>query len=253
MHFRNALLGVALVATPAASQIDYRKLDRGRPGTVEDAYALERYGFELMAGYRLLRPGNGATGHLLESELSHGLGRGLSVSAGLPVALDDGSPSSRSGIAGLHLAAKYNLTTERPSLPGIGLRLSGDVPVGSLAGEGSAGLALLMTRSLGRSRVHVNGSAGVRECRSAGVLRCGGAEGTWEIGMAVDRTLIRSSTLLIAEVSADQDDWHAGVGIRRQLTPTVVLDAGIGFHRPSFTFGFSRAFGIAGLVPRGAR
>jgi len=82
----------------------------------------------------------------------------------------------------------------------------------------------------------------------------------WWSGLAVDRTLVRQSTVLIAEVyalralSSVPVEVNAALGLRRQLTPYTVLD--LGFARRlrevgpdlEVTIGLSRAFAIAGLM-----
>jgi len=55
---------VALTATEAAAQIDYRNLDDERPVAVEDAYPIERYAFELLGAYRFARLRGGVAGVL---------------------------------------------------------------------------------------------------------------------------------------------------------------------------------------------
>ncbi len=52
--FRVVLAAAATVlpAAPLHGQIDYRNLDDERPVITEDAYPIERFGFELLAPYR---------------------------------------------------------------------------------------------------------------------------------------------------------------------------------------------------------
>ena len=87
----------------------------------------------------------------------------------------------------------------------------------------------------------------------------------WAATFAVDRTLWRHSLLLIGEVvaaeplEAERTDWRAGIGMRWQATPTLVLDLG-GFRRLSregadlgLTLGLSHSFALAAMMPGGAR
>ena len=57
------LLGIPSVAL---AQLDYRNLDDDRPTLIEDAYPLERYGFEILAPWRYSRAQGG--GGVLEVE-----------------------------------------------------------------------------------------------------------------------------------------------------------------------------------------
>jgi hypothetical protein len=251
-----ALLGAGWVVTPATAQIDYRNLDGGRPTTVEDAYPLERYAFDLSGGYRYIRTGRGGSQQIFETELQYGIQNSLAVGVKAPL--------TAKGLAGLRVFALYNISTERPGLPGLAWRFDGLLPLGSEGGGGVASiLQLLATRSFGRDRLHLNAGIGVnRPTRPAGAE----AIPRWSVGLAVDRTLIRSSTLLVGEIAAEQETGDAktgitaAVGFRRQMTPTVVLDAGLSLgvargerSRPAVTLGVSHTFGIAGLMPGGKR
>ena len=79
-----AWLGVALLAAPARAQIDYRNLDHGRPGAVEDAYPVERYGFEVSTGTRV-HLGSEAGRYRIVQGLAYGLFRGGQVEVHLPL------------------------------------------------------------------------------------------------------------------------------------------------------------------------
>jgi hypothetical protein len=263
MKWWRALPGLAaMVATRASAQIDYRNLDDDRPVAVEDAYPLERYAFEWLGAYRFARLGEGSQ-HLFVPELAYGIARGTELGIKAPFAATTLGGSTEAGLAGLRVFALYNLTSERPSLPGAALRLDATAPLGSQGGRGAAVMVqALATRSFGRNRLHLNaGAALVRADEPAA------AEGipSWRTGLAVDRTLIRSSTLLLAAVTAEQETPGAQVGVavaagfRRQMAPALVLDAGASWTfrssvppRPALTVGLSHAFAIAGLMPGGA-
>ncbi|NOT09341.1 MAG: hypothetical protein HOP28_14185 [Gemmatimonadales bacterium] len=258
------LFGVAFIAIPAAAQVDYRNLDHGRPVSVEDAYPIERYAFEFIAGYRIGRPGEGQTFQSLRLGLSNGIFPGAEAGIGLIGALRSDRRGTETGVGGIQLSALVNLAAERVRLPGLGIRVDGVLPVGRWGGEGAGAMVhLLATRSVGRNRVHLNAGAAIVRQRRPGADE---SVPLWRVGVAVDRTLIRSSTLLLADLSLAREEagapgeLGAGLGVRRQITPVLVLDAGlaVGF-RPdrrstvAVTLGASRSFGVAGLMPGGAR
>ena len=257
MIYRMALLGVALAAVPAAAQTDFRSLERGRPAGVEDAYPVERYGFELAGGYRMTRIGAGRVEQLFEPELSYGLGASLEMGFGALIAITDRAVGNFVGLAGIRLSGKYNLTTERPWLPGLALRLEAAIPVGNDAGSGAAVFgSILATRTLGRNRLHMNAGWSVGRPSIPALVE---PQPEWRAGLALDHTLLRTSTLLILDVAIEKE-WQdsdvairPGAGFRRQLTPMLVLDGGVRLDPVSVTIGFSRAFGIAGLMPGGGR
>src|ERR1041385_3079052 len=201
---------VALTATEAAAQIDYRNLDDERPVAVEDAYPIERYVFELLGSYRFARlPGGGGL-DVWAPELSYGVAKATSIGVKAPFAVTTRRGATDFGLAGVRAFGLVNLTTERPSLPGLALRLDGTVPAGGQAGRGtSVMIQVLATRSFGRNRLHLNAGAELVQAEVPGA-----AEGIplWRVGLAADRTLIRSSTLLVAAVTVEQEARRAGPG-----------------------------------------
>lgn len=67
---------------------------------------------------------------------------------------------------------------------------------------------------------------------AAGAQRSTGAH--WTAGLGIDHTLPMISTLITADIVVDRfvglyplDDWTAEAGVRRQLTPELILDAGL--------------------------
>jgi hypothetical protein len=257
MRYGVALLAVALLATPAAAQIDYRNLDDDRPARVEDAYPVERFAFEFVVGYRLEKRAGGGVRHLFVPELVYGLLPGLEVGAKAPVVVDG-------GLAGIRVLALYNLTTERPAFPGLGLRLDAGFPVGNEAGAGAAlSMEALATRSFGRNRAHAILAVALRQQHEpAG----SDAIPRWRAGVAMDHTTLRSSTLWVLDVVAEQGEtgasarFTAGLGLRKQVSPTLVLDSGLSYgvaravpSIAAFTVGLSYSFAVAALMPGGPR
>lgn len=253
----------ACSARAAHAQTDYRNLDDDRPTQIEDAYPLERFAFELLTPYRLERGKDQRTLHAFIPELEYGLLSNFQVGFKLPVAGSDAGAlaATRWGLSGTRVFALYNFNTESPLLPALALRADATLPIGSLGGSRARGsVKVLATRSFGPSRVHLNAEYGFGRDGGTAVV-----EGTdrWWYGVAVDRTLFRRSTLLVAEVYALRTansapvEVNASIGLRHQWTPTVVLDLGVarGLRRGlgpdlEFTVGLSRAFAIAALMPR---
>ncbi len=266
-HWRAAVAAAVLVAAVprgAQAQIDYRNLDDDRPTRIEDAYPVERYAFELIAPYRVERERDGTTLHAFIWEAAYGIVRNGHFGLKLPVAAVAAGGRTTWGLSGLRAFALYNFNTESPLLPALALRADGVLPVGALGGaEARGAVRAIATRSFGRSRLHLNGEIGFGPDAAAAAVE--GAT-RWWYGAALDRTLFRHSTLLIAEVyalrpsAAAPVEVHGSLGVRRQVTPTLVLDAGIsrGFRKQlgpeiAFTLGFSHALGIGALMPRGRR
>jgi hypothetical protein len=254
------LLAATAWSVPLAAQVDYRNLDDDRPIRIEDAYPVERFAFELILPSFAAFERGGAGHYGFVPELSFGILPGAALGVKLPVAGTWGEASDRFGPAGVRAFFFVNLTTETVSLPGLALRLDATAPLGGeLAGDGgAASIKALATRSFGRQRIHLNAAWGFITPEIPGAVE---PVPEWWAGAAVDRTVFRNSTLLLAGVSAvaGEDDagtrWEGSLGLRRQVTPTLVLDAGIAGRlaghgeRFAVTLGFTHAFAIAGLMP----
>ena len=225
-------LGTALAHRPLHAQIDYRNLDEGRPVRTEDAYPVERYAFELVLPYRHENAADGGRSHVFAPELAYGLLLDFMVGAKVPlVALDEGDVSVR-GLGAPRLFGLYNFNTEAVDFPALSLRADVDLPAGDLGGDAvRVGVTGIVTRSWGRTRAHLNGTVGLGP-DADGV---GAAHGVpeWSASLAVDRTLLRRSLLLIGDLgvrrstAAAPTEVSAALGARLQLTPTIVLDAGL--------------------------
>jgi hypothetical protein len=258
--------GVVFPALPheLRAQIDYRNLDDDRPTLTEDAYALERFAFELLAPYRYEAEADGAQLHTTVPEAAYGLARNAQVGLKLPLAAVDEGTGTDWGLAGLRVFGLYNFNTESRWLPAFSLRADASFPVGSLAGEGTRfALKAIVTRSWGRMRAHLNASRGFG---SEDALSVAEPLNRWNASLAVDRTFFRSSILLIGEVATSQavdgapTAVNASLGARWQWTPTFVLDAGLTRRLRAdtgpdiaVTIGLSHAFAIRGLMPAGPR
>ena len=275
-----AALTGAMFAAPSAeagAQTDYYNTDRGRPVQIEDAYATERYAFELkLAPVRLERARTGAYRWEVEPELAYGILPRTHVEVGVPIMHSDFGSERRSGLAGLDLSMLHNLNTESRTLPAFGIRADVRAPVGNIAPEHTyASFTGLVTRTFPSFRVHVNGQLTVGPEPSlpaplgsaADVADVNATEQSrWLAGLAVDRTLPLRSLLLTGEVYASQPivstrdvEYTVGTGARYQLTTLLAADAGIGWRLTGdnrawyVTFGTAYAFGMASLMPGGAR
>jgi hypothetical protein len=257
-------LSLCFQVITAAAQIDYRNLDDDRPVVTEDAYPVERYAFELLAPYRFEAESDGAELHTTVPEAAYGFARNAQVGLKLPLAAVNDGAGTDWGLAGLRLFGLYNFNTESRSLPAFSLRADAEFPVGSLAGDDSRfAVKAIATRSWGRMRAHLNVSRGFGSEDAVSAVE---PLPRWGASLAVDRTLFRSSLLLIGELASAQaldnapTEVNASIGARWQWTPTLVLDAGITRRLRSgvgpdfaFTLGLSHAFAIRGLMPAGSR
>ena len=263
MHVRRIALaaGTCVVAGqgPAQAQIDYRNLDDHRPVRTEDAYPVERYAFDLLLSYEYQNSAGDRAAHVFSPELGYGVLANTQIGVRLPLAVLDTGEGSDWGFAGPRLFGLYNFNTESPGLPALSIRADLSLPVGHLSGSATQlTLKGIATRGWGLARLHVNGT--VRLGRTAGVSSVGG-EPRWSLSVAGDRTFIRQSLLVIGELGVLDPSGEPGsvlvsLGLRYQLTPSLVLDGGLSRQIASdtgpntgLTVGLSHVFAIAAPLP----
>lgn len=258
------LLLLATVA-PLGAQTDYYNTDTGRPLLIEDAYALERRGFELqVAPMRLTRSRGGIYTWGVEPELAYGIANRTQLEIGMPIAyVDQRTAGGGTGISGIEMSLLHNLNVET-RIPAFAV--AGDLllPVGRFAPQRAyASVKGIMTRNFPAVRLHVNAQYTFGQTLAAGTIAPVGGSAQnievsrWIAGAAIDKTLPLRSILLSAEVYARQSlrtgetvEWNTGVGVRYQLAPRWVMDGGIGRaltgtdHAWFLTGGGAYAFGL---------
>lgn len=121
------LVGLLAMPTRAGAQADYRNLDDGRPVRTEDAFVVERHGFELLAPLTYDADVAGARRYSLQPEIEYGVLANMQVSVKLPLGAVD-SAGSDWGIGGMQFSALYNLSAEGPSLPAFSVRAGLTLP-----------------------------------------------------------------------------------------------------------------------------
>jgi hypothetical protein len=257
--------GLLLVAAPLQAQTDYYNTDTGRPLLIEDAYALERRGFELqVAPMRLTRTRGGVYTWGIEPELAFGIAKRTQLEIGVPIAyVDQRGGAGGTGITGVEMSLLHNLNVET-SIPAFAI--AGDLllPVGRFAPARSyASVKGIMTRTFPAMRLHVNAQYTFgSDLSSTSIAPVGGPAqnvevSRWIAGAAIDKALPLRSLLLSAELYARQSlrvgeplEWNSGVGVRYQIAPRWVMDGGIGRaltgtdHAWFMTGGGAYAFGL---------
>ena len=255
-------------ANRAAAQTDYYNLDSGRPVRVEDAYAKERYAFEINpASLKLERSAPGVYQWTVEPEIAYGIFPRTHVKIGLPIVARDEEAGGQFGIAGIDLGLFHNLNAET-SLPAFAVSTSVVVPVGGLRPERiHPGITLIGTRSFSLGRVHANveytfGAADQNLADDHAQTGAVHGASRWLAGVAVDKALPLLSLLLIADIYAAQPllasesvVWNAEAGVRYQISPGLAVDAGLGKVLREddqgwfVTLGTGYAFALRSLIP----
>ena len=221
-----------------------------------------------LAPVRLERERGGVYNWGVDPEIAYGVLPRTQVEIGLPLVYREVGAQRQSGIAGLELSLMHNLNAETEGWPALGVRTDLLVPVGNLAPKRAyPSITGLATRTYTRGRVHLNATytAGASLDAASGAADAGAAElSRWLIGGAIDKTYPLRSTLVTAEfygrkpmIDGQVIEYNTGVGVRRQLSPTLTLDGGLGRRLNGdargwyVTFGSAYGFSIASLLSTG--
>lgn len=267
-HFHRLAIA-AFLAFPLsiAAQTDYYNTDAGRPITVEDAYATERYAFELqVAPLRLERSNGGLYTWEVEPEIAYGILPRTHIEVGVPIAYRDrGAAGKTVGAAGLDISMLHNLNAET-SIPALGIAGELLLPFGGLAPENAFFSAKgIATRTLTWARFHFNARYTVGGTPTVSPLAEEDEEvdvSRWLLGVAMDKAFPLKSMLVTAESFVSQPiqedgeaQWNVGGGVRYQASPRLALDVGLGKRFTGddqgwfVTFGMARAFAVRALLP----
>jgi hypothetical protein len=248
------LLGTLVLApAPAFAQTDFYNLDKERPLRVEDAFATKRWAFEVQASpFTLSQDRDGVLRYQPAVELKHGILPGVETSVGVHLDRTRDGTETRTRLGEVELSALANLWVEGAALPALGVRVTGHLPTES-DHDASVEVKGILTRTLtGPVRAHLNGA----------VVLGDDASEDWWTGAALDWVLPFHHTLLLVEgwvsepAGGGDRTVHSTAGVRYQLSPTFVLDAGVGRGWSgdlrqdwTLTLGVTHEFGVRSLIP----
>jgi len=256
-----ALLAMLLLPARARAQVEYYDLEAGRPLRVQDAYAIERYGWDVQVGPGVSSPSSSSSSYLLEAALAYGAFARTQFEITAPLVSTPAAGGGRStGLAGLGFGVLYNLNAETISLPALALAAQLTTTAGSEAPPSSLlSLEGIATRSWPGVRVHLNAAAAIGPEQLAGVSA---ERSRWFAGVAADHAWPISSLLAVAEIVVERPlgagssvAWSAGAGARWQAKPRLVLDAAISrrFSGDDLawmaTAGVTWSFAVRALMP----
>ncbi len=260
-YFLSILIFLASLSGPAFGQADYRNLDPGRPITIEDAQPIEFRAFEFQFGSRYnLHPEEGEE-LSFEPELKWGFAKDWQIGIGGEEAIvDDGETTDAVRHFQIHLF--YNLNQESLDLPAIAFRPELTLGAGDKGADHPHGaLKMIVSKTFGFNRVHLNGSYTVGPTEAPG--KGGDLVNRYLYGLAYERTApIEFFVLLFdlyaaAPIDGGRREIIYDLGTRIQITPTWVFDAGF-FHALrsedldfGMTAGLSYIFSPRWIFPRG--
>ncbi len=160
-------------------------------------------------------------------EIKYGLASNLEVGLSLPIDIGDGHVT---GNGDLEIIAKYCLWRDKDWYPGFAVGAAIRAPSGVDSSGVDGELNLILTKSFGLHRVHVNGMLKTANGHNIEELR----HFQWAVGVGYDHPIIDSKTLFIADYfcrSSEQDGVGnvntLELGIQRELIKHHTLGASI--------------------------
>ncbi len=220
------------VGAEKADAIDHKNLDENRPLRVEDAYPIATGEIAIEVGGGLTIQRHGESRGVFPIEILYGALPNLQLGMGTTL-LTDPSETDEVKSGDLKLSGLYNFNQETLTLPALGFKLTLDLPTGVASSGVDVGLKGIVTKSFDRLSFHfnaaytfVNGTrADARDGRYQFIL---GASYPVGAPKYTRTTLIGDLFIEQASQRGKPDTFGAEIGLRHQLTPRVVLDAGIG-------------------------
>ena len=246
-------LGVSVAAAAGGAEaVDHKNLDEGRPVRLDDAYpiAYEEISIETGAGFALLKHGANARG-FFPIEILYGAIPNLHLGVGTTLFTNPHETDDRPKSGDLRASVLYNFNQETLTLPALAAKLTLTAPTGVDGHGWGIELKGIVTKSIDRLSLHLNGgyeflTGSTRTER----------DGRYELALGASYPVGApkfTRATLVGDVFADQPVTRGEativgieVGLRYQLTPSIVWDVGIGteFAGPCSRSSF---FGVTGL------
>ena len=228
-----AVLGIMTAAAGVAEAVDHKNLDEGRPVRIEDAYPIAQHeiSVETGAGFALIK--RGPNRGVFPIEVLYGALPNLQVGLGSVLFTDPHDIEDRPKSGDLGASALYNFNQETLTLPAFAAKLRVTAPTGVDGHGWGIEVKGIVTKSIDRLSFHFNGgyeflTGSTRTER----------DGRYELALGASYPIGApkfTRATLVADVFADQpvtrgESTIVGteVGLRYQLTPSIVWDVGVG-------------------------
>jgi hypothetical protein len=241
------LLGI----TQTAHAIDHKNLDEGRPLRLEDAYPIATGEIAVETGAAFTLQRKGPNRGVFPVQILYGVAPNLHVEVGTTLSTNPHELGSQSKSGDLELSGLYNFNAETLAVPAFGAKLSVNLPTGIDSSGVDVKMKGLVTKSFDRLSVHFNAAY-----EFLNGTRHDERDGRYELVLGASYPVgapQHTRTTLIGAVFTEQavqtgesNAVGAEIGFRYQLTPRIVIDAGVGteFAGPADR---SRLFGTVGI------
>ena len=213
--------------------LDHDNLDPNRPIAIEDAYVIPKGEIGLEGGVTFNERKEGKSRFGFQPQIIYGAFDNMQIE------IMSGMLTEPTGVVGddksgdVSLGALYNFNTETLGLPAFAARVEVGFPTGVNSKGIDTELTVVMTRSFGRWRTHVNvgytflGSPQGQE--RAGAYRIVAAV-SYPLGYprSFRDTIIANVFTRQSDLLGQRNPTGVGIGLRHQVSSRIVADAGIG-------------------------
>jgi hypothetical protein len=220
---------LAISILPPAQAADHTNLEEGLPTQVVDAYATAYLNREIQGLFRYEHTDDNKDRFVLAPRLEYGFARNWQLEVEAPFLLGD---ADRTGSGNVRLGALYNFNIETLTMPAFAVSARVDIPSGKNSNGADTTLKFIASKMLVRGdwwnvlhfNIGWNHNSGrlddERENYYQAVLGYSFRTGTDTI-MIVD--LVRRE-----ERKKHEESNLVELGLRRQITPLMVLTGGLG-------------------------
>ena len=238
-----------------AYAIDHKNLDENRPLRLEDAYPIADGEITIEAGGGLRLGQRSPNRGVFPIEILYGAYPNLQLSLGSTLLTDPRSVTEPPASGDLRLSALYNVNQETLTLPAFAGKVGLTIPTGIGSTAIGVGLKGIVTKSIERLSLHLNvGYEFLSGTKPTD--RDGRYDLIFGMSYPIGAPKFTRATLVWDVFTAQSErrgqDNITGteVGLRYQLTPRIVWDAGVGtefagpanrspfFLTTGFSFGF---------------
>lgn len=245
------VLGIIAASAGVAGAVDHGNLDEGRPIRLEDAYPIAHGEISIETGTGFALFEHGPARGFFPIEILYGAVPNLQLGIGSTLFTDPHDTDDRPKSGDLRASALYNFNQETLTLPAFAAKLTVTAPTGVDGHGWGIEVKGIVTKSIDRLSLHLN--AGYEFL--AGSTRTE-RDSVYELAIGASYPIGApkfTRATLAADVFADQpvtkgESTIVGteVGLRYQLTPSIVWDVGLGteFAGPRSRSSF---FGTTGL------
>ena len=229
-HIPFAALAAFLLSGHSLSAADHTIIEEGIPLELESAYPIAYGSFEFQGYGRFELTADDENVYRLVPRFEVGIFPNAQIAFEAPVEL--GSAVKQDGVRDLRLSGLYNINTESVWLPALSLVAGADFPTGPESYGVDPFGTVILQKTIGTSsmmhRVYVNlhgliNTNALPDERHALYKLVVG----YSVRLGAD-TILLTDYVHEQDRSADKTINLAEIGIRRQITPRLVLAAGVG-------------------------